>query len=41
MAFTGGSGFNFTNTGPAPKPAGTYFAGHLAADQQTYTEVVP
>jgi hypothetical protein len=39
MSFTGGSALNFTNTAPAAKPAGAYFAGHLKADPQTYSEV--
>jgi hypothetical protein len=39
MTFSGGSFINFTNTGAAPKPVGAYFAGHLAADPETYSEV--
>jgi len=40
--FSGGSGFTFTNTGPAAVPAqGLSFSGRLAPVSSTYTELIP
>ena len=40
--FSGGSGFTFTNTGPAAIPTtGVSFSGKLSPVSSTYTEIVP
>jgi hypothetical protein len=40
--FSGGSGFTFTNTGPAAVPTtGLSFSGHFAPVPTSYTELVP
>ena len=38
MAWSGGSGFTFTNSGPARLPYGTSFSGHSEPVPSTYAQ---